>query len=73
MLHTYVWQLGIFFSADPSAQNSRELHFHIYHKFIYPTISALVGSLCARDEDYEMKLTRLETRELIYKVRWFHN
>ena len=70
MLHTYVWQLGIFFSADPSAQNSRELHFHIINSFIHPS---LVGSLCARDEDYEMKLTRLETRELIYKVRWFHN
>ena len=30
----YLWQLGIFFSAAPTAQNSPELHFHFINSFI---------------------------------------
>ena len=62
----------VFFSLQPYLPKTAEnfISIYLYHKFIYPTISALVGSLCARDEDHEMKLTRLKTRELIYKVRW---
>ena len=38
----YLWQLGVFFSAAPTAQNSPELHFPIINSFILPS---LVGSL----------------------------
>ena len=38
----YLWQLGVFFSAAPTAQNSPELHFRFINSFIQPS---LVGSL----------------------------
>ena len=38
----YLWQLGFFFSAAPTAQNSPELHFGFINSFIQPS---LVGSL----------------------------
>ena len=37
----YLWQLGVFFSSAPTAQNSPELHFHFKNSFIQPS---LVGS-----------------------------
>jgi hypothetical protein len=38
----YLWQLEVFFSAAPTAQNSPELHFRFIDSFIQPS---LVGSL----------------------------
>ena len=38
----HLWQLGVFFSAAPTAQNSPELHFRLINYFIQPS---LVGSL----------------------------
>jgi hypothetical protein len=38
----YLWQLGVFFSAALTAQNSPELHFCFINSFIQPF---LVGSL----------------------------
>ena len=38
----YLWQLRLFFSAAPTAQNSPELHFRFISSFIQPS---LVGSL----------------------------
>ena len=38
----YLWQLEVFFSAAPTAQNSPELHFSFINSFIQPS---LVGSL----------------------------
>ena len=33
----YLWQLGVFFSAAPTAQNSPELHFRFINSFIQPS------------------------------------
>ena len=38
----YFWQLGVFFSAAPTAQNSPELHFRFISSFIQ---SSLLRSL----------------------------
>ena len=38
----YLWQLGGFFSAAPTAQNSPVVHFRFINSFIQPS---LVGSL----------------------------
>ena len=38
----YLWQLGVFFSAAPTAQKSPEIHFHFINSFIQ---LSLVGSL----------------------------
>ena len=38
----YLWQLGVFFSAAPTAQNSPELHFRFINSFIQ---SSLLRSL----------------------------
>ena len=37
-----LWQLGVFFSAAPTAQNSPKLHFRFINYFIQPS---LLGSL----------------------------
>ena len=37
----YLWQVGGFFSAAPTAQNRSELHFRFINSFIQPS---LVGS-----------------------------
>ena len=42
----FLWQLRIFFSAAPTAQNSQELHFHFINSF---TQTSLVGSLVDSD------------------------
>ena len=34
----YLWQLGVFFSAAPTAQNSPELHFRFINYFIQPSL-----------------------------------
>ena len=39
----YLWQLGFFFSAAPTAQNSPELHFRFINCFIPPSL--LVGTV----------------------------
>ena len=40
----YLWQLGIFFSSAPPAQNSPELHFRSINLFIQPSLlESLVG------------------------------
>ena len=38
----YLWQLGVFFSSDPTARNSLEPHFRFINSFIQPS---RVGSL----------------------------
>ena len=38
----YLWQLGVFFSAAPTAQNSPELHARFINSFVQPS---LVGSV----------------------------
>jgi hypothetical protein len=40
----YLWQLGVFFSAAPTAQNSPEIHFRFINSFIQ---SSLLRSLAA--------------------------
>jgi hypothetical protein len=52
----YLWQLRVFFSAAPTAQNSPELHFRFINSFIPPS---LVGSLLLymkKDQMYNRKL-----------------
>ena len=34
----YLWQLGVFFSSAPTAQNSPELHFRFMNYFIQPSL-----------------------------------
>ena len=38
----YLWQIAVFFSAAPTAQNSPELHFRSINYSIQPSV---VGSL----------------------------
>ena len=37
----YLWQLGVFFFAAPTAQNSPVLHFHFINSFILSSLVTL--------------------------------
>ena len=63
-LVAYLWQLGVFFSAAPTAQNSPELHFRFINSFIQPS---LVGSLVSMYPVVE-KLLKLITSQRSYAL-----
>ena len=60
----YLWQLGVFFSAAPTAQNSPELHFRFINSFIQPSF---VGSLAYvySAHLFSMPLKDIEQRTLL--------
>ena len=54
----YLWQLGAFFSAATTAQNSPELHFRFINYFIQPS---RVGSLYHTNIDFLTVTTKSDT------------
>ena len=60
----YLWQLGVFFSAAPTAQNSPELHFRFINSFIQPSrVGSLANAYSAHL--FSMPLKDIEQRTLL--------
>ena len=57
----YLWQLGGFFSAAQTAQNSPELHFRFINFYIIQT--SLLKSLRGRNWHHKLLLLRTESIE----------